>query len=524
MLDAAMLDAAVSAWFVVLQPAVFGALFIGIIIGTFIAIAPQGLGTPLAYSLLIPVAVTLPPPVAIALLLGMDGVTSFGDSFLPVLFGIPGGAGSQAIILDGAPMGRRGEARRALGAGFTASILSALLSVFVWILAVPLIGSILPLIGSPELFLLVLWGMSMVSVMSGSRPIKGLIVAAFGLLIAVVGMEPFTGVERFMFGQLYLLDGIDIPVITLGLFGIPAALNLVLRRIGVEQPAVKLVGSLWEGIKDAFRHLRLVIQSSLIGLLVGFTPGLGAFIGDWLAYGFAAQTCKGARETFGTGDVRGVIAPDAANSALDCGALIPTTLLGVPGSLTKAFFMLALIMMGITPGPDLFTKHLELLFVMIWVMFWASLFGGLSCLIFIKPFAKIAELPYTILTPMIVGFGFVGAFGTNRHEGDLFVFLLSGLLGLVMMRYGYPRAPLVLGLILATVMEKYLYISTQRYGFAWLGRPQIMILLPLVSGLFIYTLWKGKQSMKHAQEMALREEHAADPPGSQQGSSERGLK
>jgi TctA family transporter len=507
-----LFEAFLSAGLVVLQPTVIGAMVIGIVIGTFVAIAPQGLGTPLAYALLIPIAVKLPPPVAIALLLGMDGVTSFGDSFLPVLLGIPGGAGSQAIILDGAPMGRRGEARRALGAGFTASTVSALFSVVVWIVAVPLIGAILPLIGSPELFVLVLWGMSMVAVLSGPRPVKGLIVACFGLLIGMVGMEPFTGVERYMFGQPYLLDGIDIPVITLGLFGIPAALDLAIRRIGVEQGAVKMLGSMREGIKDAFRHIRLVIQSSLIGLAVGFTPGLGAHIADWLAYGFAAQTCKGARDTFGKGDVRGVIAPDAANSSLDCGALIPTTLLGVPGTLTKAFFMLALIMMGITPGPDMFTKHLELLFVMIWVMFWASLIGGISCLVFAGPFAKLTELRYTMLVPMIVGFGFVGSFGTNRHVGDLILFLGSGLLGLLMFRYGYSRAPLVLGLILGAILEKYLYISTQRYGFGWLARPQIMILLPLVLGLLVYTIWKGRRRVEHIEHIVPLGVRESGPP------------
>jgi TctA family transporter len=350
---------------------------------------------------------------------------------------------------------------------------------------------------------MVLWGMSTVAVLAGVRPIKGLMVACFGLLVATVGLEPFTGVERFMFGQPYLLDGIDIPVITLGLFGIPAARDLVLRRLGVEQAGVRLIGNLFEGIKDAFRHIGLVVQSSLVGLWVGFMPGLGAHIADWLAYGLAAQTCKDAHKTFGKGDIRGVIAPDAANSSMDCGGLIPTTMLGVPGSLTKAFFMLALIMMGITPGPDMLTKNLELLFVMIWVMFWASLLGGLTCLLFIKPFAKIAELRYTLLAPLIIGLGFVGAFGSNRHPGDLVVFIGSGVIGLLMLRYGYPRAPLVLGLILGTILEKYLYISIQRYGFSWLGRPQIMILLPIVLALFAYTVLRGRKKVEALEATAL---------------------
>jgi TctA family transporter len=257
-----------------------------------------------------------------------------------------------------------------------------------------------------------------------------------------------------------------------------------------------MIGNMWEGIMDAFRNIRLVIQGCLIGIWVGFTPGLGAHAADWLAYGFAAQTCKGARQTFGKGDVRGVIAPDSTNSSTDCGALIPTTLLGVPGSLTKAFFMLALIMMGITPGPDMLTKHLDLLFVMIWVMFWATLIGGIGCLLFANPLAKITALPYTMLVPMIIGFSFLGAFGSNRHGYDLALFVLSGLLGVMMLRRGYPRAPLIMGLILGTILEKYLYISVQRYGLEWLGRPQIMILLPIVLGLFIYTILVGRRKVE----------------------------
>ncbi len=515
-----MFEAFVSGGLTVLQPNVFGALLIGICIGTFVAITPQGLGTPLAYALMIPIVVTLPVPVAIALLLGMDGVTSIGNTFLPVLFGIPGGASAQAIILDGYPMGRRGEARRALGAGFTASIISGLLSVFIWILAIPLLEPILPLIGSPELFVLVLWGMSMVAVLAGPRPIKGFMAACFGLLIGMVGMEPYTGVERYMFEQPYFLDGIDIPVITLGLFGIPAALDLAIRRIGVEQEGVKMIGSMWEGIKDAFRHIRLVVQGCLIGIWVGFTPGLGAHAADWLAYGFAAQTCKGARETFGKGDVRGVIAPDSTNSSTDCGALIPTTLLGVPGSLTKAFFMLALIMMGITPGPDMLTKHLDLLFVMIWVMFWATLIGGIGCLLFANALAKLTALRYTMLVPMIIGFSFVGAFGSNRHDYDLVLFVSTGILGVMMLRHGYPRAPLIMGLILGTILEKYLYISVQRYGLEWLGRPQIMILLPIVIGLFIYTTWIGRRKVERFEEVNVPG-LVANPPKSEPSKVER---
>ncbi len=479
----------------VLQPDAFLMMLLGVAIGTFVAVSPPGLGTPLAYAILIPFAISMDPVLAIALLLGMDTVTATGNTFLPVLLGIPGGASAQAIILDGYPLGRKGQAKYALGAGFTASMIAGIFSVGIWLLAIQFFRPLLSYIGSPELFLLVLWGLSMVAVLAGPRPIKGLIAMCLGLLLGSVGTEPFTGVDRYMLGLPYFLDGIHISIVALGLFGVPAALELVVRKMGVEQRPVPLLGSLWDGIIASFRHWGLVLRSSIIGVWVGFTPGLGAQVADWLAYGFAAQTCKGARETFGKGDIRGVIAPDSCNSSTDAGALIPTTMLGVPGSLTKAFFMGALMMMGITPGPELINKHLDLVMVMIWVNVYGTIIGGFICLALVKPLARLAVLRYTILVPVIVTFGFIGSYTVTRDVLDLLLFIAFGMAGVVMKRYGIPRPPMIMGFILAPLLEKYLYISTLRYGMGWLTHPQILVMLPVILGLFVWTIWSGRQRL-----------------------------
>jgi putative tricarboxylic transport membrane protein len=488
-----MVEAFLQGAVTLLQPDAFLMLLLGVGIGTIVAVSPPGLGTPLAYAMLIPFAITMDPVLAIALLLGMDTVTATGNTFLPVLLGVPGGASGQASILDGYPLGRKGQAKYALGAGFTASMMAGLFSVGIWLLAIQLFRPVLYYIGSPELFLLVLWGLSMVAVLAGPRPVKGLIALCLGLLLSSVGTEPHAGVDRYMLGLPYFLDGIHISIVALGLFGVPAALDLVVRKMGVEQRAAPLVGSLWDGVKVTFQHWGLVLRSSVIGVWVGFTPGLGGQVADWIAYGFAAQTCKGAQETFGKGDIRGVIAPDSCNSSTDAGALIPTTLLGVPGSLTKAFFMGALIMMGITPGPDLIEKHLDLVMVMIWVNVYGTIIGGLVCMLLIRPLAQLAVLRYTILVPVIIIFGFVGSFTVTRDVIDLILFIVFGFMGVVMKRYGVPRPPLVMGFLLAPLLEKYLYISTLRYGVSWLIRPQVLILLPLIVGLFAWTIWSGRR-------------------------------
>ena len=172
---------------------------------------------------------------------------------------------------------------------------------------------------------------------------RGLIAAAAGLLIAVVGMQPQSGVFRFVFfDEPYLLDGLPLSIVALAMFGIPAALDLALTKVGVEQEAVPLKGRLLDGVKDAFREWWLVVRCSFMGVWVGIVPGLGAQVVDWLSYGHAAQTCKGAKDTFGKGDVRGVIAPESANDSKDGGTLIPTLILGVPGSLTSGLFVFAL--------------------------------------------------------------------------------------------------------------------------------------------------------------------------------------
>jgi len=482
-----LLEAFLQGPLTVMQPTIFGAMLVGIGIGTFVAVTPQGLGLPLAYSLLIPVVVQFDPYVAIALLLGMDTVTNTGNTFLPVLFSIPGGAGAQAIILDGYPMGQRGEAKRALGAGFSASILGGLFGIVIMGITIPLLRPLILLIGAPELLILVLWGISTVSLLAGPQPIKGLISAAFGLSVTMIGMDLNVGIPRYMLGLPYLIDGIPLTIIALGVFAVPACLDLAVRRMGVEQMAAPLGSGMLQGIKDTLQNWWLVLRCSVLGVIIGATPGLGSQVADWLAYAHAVQTCKGP-SNFGKGDVRGVIAPDTTNSSKDGGELIPTLAFGVPGSTTNALFMLALIIMGITPGPSLLENRMDLVFFMVWVMTFSSVIGGLICLAFIPQLSKIASLRYSVLVPIILGASFLGAYMATRDMMDLILLCAFGVIGVIMKRYGYPRPPLVLGAVLGRLLEKYLFISVAAYGTSFLTRPGVLILFPLVVLGLIYSL------------------------------------
>lgn len=309
---------------------IFVVIVIGVIIGTIGAVTPQGFGTPLFYAMLLPVVVTMHPIAGIALLVAINTVSSTCAAYLPVLFGVPGGAGSQATVLDAYPMGLRGEARRALGAAFMAGFLGTIITTLALVTVIPIAQPLVFLMGSPQLFVVALWGLTMVAVLAGREPVKGLVAAAFGLLLGLVGQQAQSGIMRYVFGEIYLLDGFSLSLVALAMFGVPASLNLFLGRLGVEQEPAPLVGRLWDGVRDAFREWWLIVRCSFMGIWVGIVPGLGSQVVDWLAYGHAAQTCKGARDTFGKGDVRGVIAPESANDAKDRGRVYDHLALGVP--------------------------------------------------------------------------------------------------------------------------------------------------------------------------------------------------
>jgi len=474
------------------DPYVILAMLAGVGIGTFTAVTPQGLGLPLAYALLLPVVIRWNPIHGIALLIGASTVSSVAAAYLPILFGIPGGAGSQATVLDGYPMGRRGEARRALGASFMAGGMGAIIGTLVLTIAVPVAVPLIYLLRSPELCVVVLWGLSMVSVLAGREPIKGLIAAAFGLLISNVGQQPQSGIIRYAFDQIYLLDGFPISIMALALFGIPSALDLARSKVGVEQQPAPLHGSLLDGVKDALREWWLVVRCSFVGVWVGIVPGLGAQTVDWLSYGHAAQTCKNARETFGKGDVRGVIAPESANDAKDGGDLITTLLLGIPQSVVTALFIMALISWGFVPGPLMLRDHADVVFSIIWIMGMAALVGVSIAFVLANPLGKLAEVRYSYMVPIILTFVLLGAFSRNQSPEDLLAVVLCGVLGYLMKRLGYPRPALILGMVLGGLFEKYFYISMAAYDFQWLLRPSVIGLLILALTSLVYTLW-GRQ-------------------------------
>jgi len=494
-MEMSLFDAAIKGFLNLLELKVLFAMLIGVSIGTFTAVAPQGLGMPLVYAIALPIVIKWEPVTGIALLIGASSVSAICAAYLPILFGIPGGGGSQATVLDGYPMGKRGEGRRALGASFMAGGMGCMIGTLTLIFAVPAARPLIYLMGSPELFVVMLWGLSMVAVLAGRRPIKGLIAAGLGLFLATIGQQAQSGIMRYVFDFPYLLDGMSISIMALALFGIPSALDLALTKLGVEQQPVPLKGSLFDGIKDTVREWWLVVRCSFVGVWVGIVPGLGSQVVDWLAYGHAAQSCKGGRETFGTGDVRGVIAPESANDAKDGGDLVTTLLLGFPQGVTTALFIVALLAWGFVPGPEMIKKNADIIYSVVWIQGISGIIGTLVGIVLAAQLAKLAEVRYTFMVPVMFIFILLGAFSVNRDPLDLVVVVGFGILGYFMRRAGYPRPAMILGLVLGDLMEKYLYRSIASYGYTWLARPAVIVLLLLAALSLFFTL-RGQMKAK----------------------------
>ncbi len=455
---------------VVAWPA-FGFLIIGVLAGIYFGAVP-GLSGLVGMAILLPFTFGVEPVAAFALLMGMYAVTTTSDTISSVMLGVPGTAGSQATILDGYPMAQKGEAARAFGAAFTCSAVGGILGALLLGISLPLVRPLILSFASPEFFMLGVLGLTMVGTLSGGSMVKGLGAGCLGILVSTIGFSPQGGIDRFSFDIVYLLDeGLPVIPIALGLFAVPEVVFLAIRHSSISQvPQSEVEHGMMQGIKDAFENWWLVLRCSAIGMYVGILPGLGASIVDWVAYGHAVQSAPD-RENFGKGDVRGVIAPESANNAMKGASLIPTVAFGIPGSATMAILLGAFLIQGITPGPSMLTDKLHITFSMMWTVVIANIICAGLLMIWSKQLAKVTFIRSELIIPAIILFVFMGAWMSGSVMGDWYLFLILGLLGLVMRYAGWPRAPVVLGFVLGSIMETALHITLQKYSWDWILRP-----------------------------------------------------
>jgi putative tricarboxylic transport membrane protein len=472
-----VLDIAAEALTVVLQPGNLLYLLFGVLIGLCVGLIP-GLSGIVGMSVVLPFLFGMDPGHGIAMLLGMIAVIHTADTFPSVLLGVPGTAGSQATIMDGYPMARKGEAARALGAAFTVSLVGGLVGAIFLFGVLPIVRPLILALGSPELFMLTLFGLSMVAALSRGSMLMGLVAGLFGLLLGTIGSAPTAVEMRFVFGISYLWDGIPLAAMVIGLFAIPELIDLLARGSSISSSAT-LGGGMFSGVRDAFRNKWLATRSALLGAGLGMVPGLGASVVDWISYGVAKQTARDP-DSFGKGDVRGVIAPEAANNAKEGGSLVPTLMFGIPGSATTAVLLGGLGLMGVRTGPSMVGADLPITLSIIWTLAVANVVGAGICFLLSGRVAKLSLIPAASLAPFLLVILLVGAYQSSRHWGDILVFVVMGVIGWAMKHARCPRPPLLIGFVLATASERYLSIAMQRYDLEWLMRPGVMIIALLI--------------------------------------------
>jgi TctA family transporter len=473
-------------------------MLVGIVVGFWVGILP-GLGGPTTLALMLPFIFKMSPVEAFAFLLGMSAVTNTTGDITSILFGVPGEPTTAATIVDGHPMAKKGEAGRALGAALMSSLVGAIFGAFAMALSIPIVRPLVLAFGSPEFFMIGLLGVTFVVSLSGGNLLKGLISGGIGFCLAMIGLDPISGIQRYTFGQLFLWDGIGLVPVTVGLFAIPEVIDLAVQGGSIAKEKMGRLGGVMEGVKDTFRHWWLVVRCSALGAYVGVLPGMGGAIGQWIAYAHAVQSSPD-KERFGKGAVEGVLGPGAANNSVLGGAFIPTIAFGVPGSVVMAILLGAFIIQGIVPGPDMLLPppkgKLDLTFSFVWIIVLSNLITVAICFLFLNQLAKITQVRASLLIPFIILLIYLGGFAEKNAFEDMLLVLGFGALGWVMVKLDWQRPPLILGLVLGPLMENRLFLSTDNYGIVWLWRPGVVILFVLTLIGIFYPALKARWGKK----------------------------
>jgi len=472
-----MFDAALIALAELTQPWTLFSLVLGVVTGLVVGVLP-GLGGTAGLALLLPFVFGLEPNLALAMMIGLTAVTTTSDTFPSVLMGIPGTSGSQATVLDGFPMSKRGEATRALGAAFVSSLFGGIVGAFVLTFAIFLAKPIILSIGFGEQLMLVILALSMVGILTGVNLWKGLATCGIGLMLGALGAAPLSGALRVDFGLAYLIDPLPLVIVGLAMFATPEIIDLLRRQSTISETG-RLEGKWTQGVVDWARNWWLSLRCATIGCIIGALPGLGGSVVDWIAYGHAVQTTKH-RDRYGTGDVRGVIAPESANNAKEGGALVPTLLLGIPGSGSMAILLGGLVIIGIEPGVNMVTQSLNVVYVIIWSIAIANVIGASICFLLAPQIAYLTTIRYVLLAPFMLGIIFFAAFQATRSWGDLLALFVLSVLGIYMKRFGWPRPALLIGFVLSTQVERSTYQTISLYGLSFFERPIVIVLTGLV--------------------------------------------
>jgi putative tricarboxylic transport membrane protein len=471
----------------------------GTVLGIVVGALP-GISGSTTTALLLPLTITMSPVAALAFLGSIYCAANYGGSITAILINAPGDPSASATAFDGYPLARRGEAGRALGMSAVASAIGGIFSVVVLIVAAPLLARLAYQFGPPEYFALALFGLSMVAAVGGDSPSKNLLAGASGVLLATIGLDLTTGVERFTFGVPALSDGLDFIPVLIGLFAIAELFERMAQRHAA-QDQVKLKSMNMPSWADFKKCAKAITLSSGIGTFIGALPALGATTAALICYNETKRWSRH-KEEFGKGAIEGVAGPEAANNAAVGGAMIPTLALGIPGSTTTAIILAGLMIQGVRPGPHLFNEQPTLLYVVFGSMLACNLLYLLLGFVFAKGFARISLVPDEFLWPAVFILSVVGAYAPNQSMVDVLIMLAFGVIGYLFKRYGFSPAPLIMGLVLGKLVEETLKQSLLIFDQDWtqfFSRPVVVILFVITAtGLLLPSLLRVWQRARPA--------------------------
>jgi TctA family transporter len=492
-----MLEAFASAVSQVGSPTVIGAMLLGLPLGLIIGLLP-GLSGITAFAFLIPFTFGMEPLLGLAFLLAAYAAVSQGGSMTAIVLGVPGEVPNAATVIDGYELTKQGRAGEAIGAALMASALGGLFGCLLLAALLPILQPIILSFASPENFFLALTGIAFIAVLSSGSATKGLIAGALGIFMSMFGYSPTDGIPRFWMGIDYMLDGFRLVPLAMGLFAVPEILALMssgktIAKAGGEGATLEPISfrQVIRGGLSVFSHLGVFFRSSAIGSVIGIMPGVGGATAPFVAYAAAKQTSKNP-ETFGTGRIEGVIAPESSSNAKEGGALVPTLALGIPGSASMALMLGAFIVLGLQPGPEFLVKHLDLAFGLVLVLAFGNVGSSVMMFALSKTLIYVTRVPGRVLAPILLVLVCLGTYSAENNPIDVLFVFIFGVIGVTMLRLGYNRPAMLLGFVLGETIERYYQVSMNAYGATFFMRP---VSLAIIVVALACLLWPNRKRL-----------------------------
>lgn len=476
------------------------AMWLGLVMGIIFGAIP-GLTSTLALSLLVPVTYGMDPAIAMLIMCGSYCGAEYGGSISAILLGVPGTPAAAATKMDGYPMMQQGKAWNALRISAWASAWGGLFSAVVLIFLGPTLANFALKFGPPEFFAIGLFGMSIICSLDEKSMMKALISGGFGIFLATIGMDVITGYPRFTFGNVNLLGGLELVPTLVGLFAVPEVIGMLEKKDRKVSIKEKLSGAFFPTKEERKKTRVTILRGSVIGTIIGIIPGTGSAISCFMAWNEEKRASK-YPEKFGTGVIEGVAAPESANNSVTGGTLIPTMALGVPGNSSTAILLGALMLHGLTPGPNIFNDQPVVVNCILVGLFVVNVMLYFTAIVGLRGFMHVLRIPIGLVSPVIASLTIIGCYSIRNNAFDVMTALVIGIIAYFMKKGGFPVTPIVVALILTETVENAFFqsmIITENGYWIFLTRPLSLILILLTVGSIGWAVYKNIQNKKTAE-------------------------